>query len=655
MPAQDVLDQDHSGLLSDATLTALQLHHQPFTSQVRDVAAHSDEAGQLPPYFSDTITEEQLADIKQALITGDDLLLILGESGSGKSTLLEQLSANSGLRIQCFAVNGSQRFSTQNLFAGMLEAFKHKPPQKLKDILDELIPYLQSMVGRNTLSAIVLDDAHLAGKSELTQLLSAMLYVNSQDETLIRIALAAPGDFEDMIPDLLPDGADLPYSILSIEGFTPPRAAAYLDHRLQLAGFDQEFPFTERDMASLVDHSDGKPSELHALTADVLNEKYGRIEEPMPQELIGLQGPGFFQTRIGKLVLGGVATVLIVGGLLMFMPQNGDLVDDTVDDQIATAEPAITVSNTPTVELIDPTPTVPSDDTTEQDSVASNGAEPVSDATELATSSAASDAAQNGNSETDSAQSGTSQDTETTDRTTALTADAEAQAQAETDAQANVETVTVAPSVNDVQIETASENAAAVASDALDDAATTAQTQVEESRTELEQAAIESVQEAPAELVNDPEPNTSSDTTTASSASDNTAGESAPAEQNDSSDTQVALANTVNDLRAEDELTALLESPSWILVQDESQYTIQMSASRDLASVRNFLRRSSLPGPNSIFSFERDGDIWYALVHGVFPTLTDARRAVEQMPEAAQRDQPWIRSVGRVKAILREQ
>ena len=101
------------------------------------------------------------------------------------------------------------------------------------------------------------------------------------------------------------------------------------------------------------------------------------------------------------------------------------------------------------------------------------------------------------------------------------------------------------------------------------------------------------------------------------------------------------------------ETSALLESPTWILVQDESQFTIQMSASRDLASVQNFLRRHQLPLPNSIFSFERDGEVWYALVHGIFPTLPEARQAVERMPAAAQRDQPWIREVGRVKQIMR--
>ena len=169
-----------SALLSDAALSALALREQPFAPGATD-----DDP------FTDEVTAEQLADIRQALITGDDLLLILGEDGAGKSTLLSQLAANSGLRIQCFSVGGSPRFSTRNLFMGMLEAFKIEPPEDLKATLDELIPCLQAMIAGNKLCVVVLDDAEALAENELTTLLSGMLYINSRDESLLRIALSA--------------------------------------------------------------------------------------------------------------------------------------------------------------------------------------------------------------------------------------------------------------------------------------------------------------------------------------------------------------------------------------------------------------------------------------------------------------------------------
>ena len=164
MSSSDNQYSNQTAALSDFALGELQLRHQPFTTK--------PDSGES---FVDGIAEAQLDDIKQALISGDDLLLILGPEGSGKSTLLNQLGAKSGQRIQCFSVRGSERFSTANLFAGMIEAFKKQPPDDLKLMLDELIPCLQVMADHNTLGAVVLDDADLIPETELTKLLSLSL------------------------------------------------------------------------------------------------------------------------------------------------------------------------------------------------------------------------------------------------------------------------------------------------------------------------------------------------------------------------------------------------------------------------------------------------------------------------------------------------
>ena len=657
MSAHDALDHDQSGLLSDATLAALQLRYQPFASDPNDAVLSDpvEDDGANPP-FSDAITEEQLADIKQAVITGDDLLLILGEKGAGKTTLLKQLNANSGLRIQCFAVSGSERFSTVNLFSGILEAFQVKPPEKLKDILDELIPCLQTMVARNTLSAIVLDDADKVSTTELTQLLSGMLYMNSQDETLTRVALAAPADFEDLIPDLLPEGADLPYSSLTIEGFSPGRAAAYLDHRLTLAGFDQEFPFTDRDMASLVDHSGGRPAELHALTADVLNEKYGKLEASMPRELMSEQGPGFLQSRMGKLALGALATLFIIGGLLMFMPAS-----EAPDPAPQPERPDVAESAEPSSPQI-PQSTMndsnPSQAPAESESPIATGQTTNSplitpDNTDATSTSAAS----SGTSETSSSGQGTATDTELTaaDPATAIDPDSQPVDEAPVSDTSNSEAVDTASTGNvagsndtAASAETDGQTTASSESDPTSSpAASSTATASTNEPTEVEAAAAAPLQQA--ELPDQPSTETTETTESTESASTASVAESTePASVAESTEPASVVASV------DAELETLLESPSWILVQDESLFTIQMSASRDLASVENFLRRNPLSSPNSIFSFEREGDVWYALVHGIFPTISEAQRFVEQMPADAQRDQPWIRSIARLKQILRQ-
>lgn len=98
-----------------------------------------------------------------------------------------------------------------------------------------------------------------------------------------------------------------------------------------------------------------------------------------------------------------------------------------------------------------------------------------------------------------------------------------------------------------------------------------------------------------------------------------------------------------------------LESANWVLVQDPELYTVQMSASRERASVEEFLNRSKLDGPNSIFSFKRGERTWYALVHGLYPTITEARNAIEEMPPAAKSNQPWIRAISQIQSAVKNQ
>ena len=319
MSSPDARARTGAGLLSPEAMSALGLRRQPFAESPADGDSYADDT-----------TAEQIADIRQALITGDDLLLILGPRGAGKSTLLAQLAADSGQRIQCFSVHGSPRFSTHNLFAGVLEAFRQRPPEELRDALDALVPHLQRMAGDNVLCTVVLDDADRVAEAELTRLLSGMLYLNGRDETLLRIALSAEEAFGERLPELLPEGADLPYSELVVEPFGTDRAAGYLDFRLNQAGRFDAFPFSDREVEALNARAGGLPAALNVEAARELESRHGGAAgETLPPELAehgrrgrtagAVLGGGrnLLQSREGKLALGALALALILGGLLL--------------------------------------------------------------------------------------------------------------------------------------------------------------------------------------------------------------------------------------------------------------------------------------------------------------------------------------------------
>jgi|GEM_PF-611013 len=762
MSSADVPDSDNKVLLSDETLAALQLRCQPFEAEVDTNAL-----------FTDEVTAEQLADIRHALITGDDLLLVFGEQGAGKSTLLAQLAANSGLRIQCFSVKGGQRFSTRNLFIGMLEAFKVRPPENLKEALDELVPCLQAMLGNNTLCVVVLDDADKVDETELTRLLNGMQYINNRDESLLRVTFAALPEFEQRIPDLIPEGTDLPYSSFTIDPFTAPRASAYLDYRLTQASENPrartEPEFNPEDVAALNEHARGLPAALNAAAASVLDARHNPaaaslvdVEAPegsdsadlyseeLPPELreetefdaVENERAGWLGSRWAKIALGALALLLILGGLTLtgggpdrdnadepeatvtgsstakiatereaqrlelLREQATDGSTNTADASTATGE-ASTVLPAPIAESDDtatgdasetPGPTDDGglnagDDSSESGTEVGAGAEAAAgDPSSDPNAESGQDAGQSAQAESD-VENGSETGVEANAETGAET-DAEPGARnvAKADAETAAEVISETESASAADVETSgagerlaipqrgndndgdagaaitgnSQAANEGAGDATDDGPGNSPDNgignSNDNGNGADPVSDESLLGTDTSAdVTDAAPSTSADADTNTDASTGTdndgAGDGDGDGDGDGTDAAAAGDESLEESLAEGDTTTpigALESPNWILVQTPGQWTVQMSASTDRESVEQFLERSDLPAPNSIYQFERNGRTWFALVHGLFPSIPAARAAIEQMSAEATSNQPWIRAVDRIQAALRE-
>ena len=626
MSSAVVQESEQGALLSDTALAALALERQPFSGE----CAVADT-------FVDERRTERLAEIRQALIAGDDLLLVLGERGAGKSTVLAQLAADSGLRIQCFSVRGSPRFSTLNLFAGMLEAFKVRAPGQLKETLDELIPCLQAMIGNDTLCVVVLDDADAVPPEELTTLLSALIYLDSGDEALLRIALAAPPAFEEVLPDRLPPGADLPYSSLVLEPYGLQRAGLYLAHRLERAGLRGEFPFDEAELTAINERAGGRPAALHAAAAAALEARWGasasgvRAKEDRDDDVSsGLFGrssgssrssplAGVANGRVARLALGSLAALMILGGLLLFRP--GPEPADSETRYRVVEERRL---GTERLRLID-----------EEDADGASPAAPVDLAPE-----SASDA-------------GEASGPVAADEPAAASGELASAPASEPEAVPDAE-----PAPAPLPEET---SPAGTTTDAATDAATDAEA---DSATDPSPAVTSPVESDPPpppepipEPIPEPVPEPAPEPTPEAPATDPApASDTADADPGGGPRSDAALLG--EESVAEETAAApgsVLESPNWILVQDAELFTVQMIASTDRSAIEAFLTRAELDPPNSIFSFDRRGTTWYALVHGLFPSIEAARSEVERMSPAALTDQPWIRAVGRVQNSLREQ
>lgn len=614
-----MLQQDEAleseGQLNVETLSALQLRQQPFTKAPAD--------GDL---FVDQISSDLLSDINEALISGDDLLLIMGPPGSGKSTLLNQLSASSNSRITCFSVKGSGRFNANTLFAGMLDAFKCEAPDDLKLALDELIPNLQALTDRyNRLSTIVIDDADQVPESELTKLLSSLLYVNSHDEKLLRVLLAAEPEFEDKIPDVLPEGSDLPYASLTVEPFDAMRSKAYLEFRLNQAGYFEEFPFTDKELIGMHEAVGGYPADLHTAAAAELNAQHGGFEGGLPPELLADSAKGAGAGKTMKYVLGAAACLMIGAGALSFMRGDGPVQEDGRYKVVETRKIETAASTTQE--------TSGTNSTVSLNSSTSN-AEPLNDSVNV--SAASDDANTNQNTEIASVSENNTEvaaamavegaepeTTATSDNTPSEVVTDNGGPSVQENAEAT-EAITPSSDVNDTEDSIGAP--AAADTDAIEDNVTNTVAEAASTAEQNNQA--------------------TSDATSAQSDTDGTVNTETDSDASLPQEPEVPSAAPAG---------SKIESPNWILVQGENKFTVQMSASKDRESLENFLLRSNLQPPNSIFSYQRDGSVWYALVHGLFESIEDARTAVNAMPESARRDKPWVRKVGSIQAALKSE
>lgn len=98
-----------------------------------------------------------------------------------------------------------------------------------------------------------------------------------------------------------------------------------------------------------------------------------------------------------------------------------------------------------------------------------------------------------------------------------------------------------------------------------------------------------------------------------------------------------------------------LQGEDWILGQNPADYTIQVIATRQERSLLDALERYQLREPVAYFRFLRHGEPWYAAIYGAFPTRSQAQRSAQALPKGLRDNEPWIRQLGAVQALIRRE
>ncbi|WP_339777374.1 AAA family ATPase [uncultured Methylophaga sp.] len=86
-----------------------------------------------------------------------------------------------------------------------------------------------------------------------------------------------------------------------------------------------------------------------------------------------------------------------------------------------------------------------------------------------------------------------------------------------------------------------------------------------------------------------------------------------------------------------------LKDKEWILQQSATDFTFQLMGTWDRAEVDNFVEKNELTGNVAVFESMRNGEVWYAVIYGVYPSKQVAMRDSQQWPSPLNKISAWLR------------
>lgn len=82
-------------------------------------------------------------------------------------------------------------------------------------------------------------------------------------------------------------------------------------------------------------------------------------------------------------------------------------------------------------------------------------------------------------------------------------------------------------------------------------------------------------------------------------------------------------------------------------------YTVQLSGSHSLKDAWHFVEKSGLASKLRVYETRRNGRAWYVVIMGNYPTVAQAKQAINTLPTAMKADQPWVKSYRQVQTELK--
>lgn len=94
------------------------------------------------------------------------------------------------------------------------------------------------------------------------------------------------------------------------------------------------------------------------------------------------------------------------------------------------------------------------------------------------------------------------------------------------------------------------------------------------------------------------------------------------------------------------------EAENWVFNQQGDYYTLQLASSRNRELIEKYYEENNLRGKAGFYRSMREGQEWFALVYGAFPSVSEARAAIDDLPPELQKWSPWVRNIRDIHQIM---
>ncbi len=90
----------------------------------------------------------------------------------------------------------------------------------------------------------------------------------------------------------------------------------------------------------------------------------------------------------------------------------------------------------------------------------------------------------------------------------------------------------------------------------------------------------------------------------------------------------------------------------WVKEQNPNFYTLQLASSTNAELIKKYFNENNLTGKAGYYKNKREGEDWYALVFGAYPSVAAANAAIATLPEDLRKWSPWVRKLKSIHRIM---